>query len=184
MSEAYPVFLAGQRITAALLSSAQPQVIRKTADTSRTSTTTTTADPHLQISLLSNAVYVWSGWVKYDTDAAADLVLDFTLPGDALGEWLGFGAGNPVTGASATPTLRVDTQGVSGYMIRTETNDVAQSRSFGGLGVGITMGVMMNGIVRMGPTAGTLSLDWAQSASSATATTLYTDSWMLFQRIA
>lgn len=184
MPEAYPTFVAGQKITAALLRSAQPQVVRKTADTARSATTTTTPDPHLQIDVIANAVYVWDGWVKYDADAAGDLVLDFTTPAGALGEWLGFAAGNPVTGASATPTLRVDTAGVSGYLIRTETNDVAQSRSFGALGVGTTMGVQLSGTLRVAAAAGTFSLDWAQGASSATATTLYTDSWLRFQRIA
>lgn len=184
MAEAYPTFLAGQKITASLLRSAQPIVVRKTADTPRTATTTTTADPHLQFDAVANAVYIWDGWVKYDADTVGDLVLDFTTPAGALGEWLGFGTGNPPTGASATPTLRVDTQGVSGYMLRTETNDVAQSRSFGALGVGITLGVQMYGTLRMASTAGTFTLDWAQGASSATATTLYTDSWLRFQRIA
>jgi hypothetical protein len=182
--EAYPTFVAGQKITAALLRSAQPQVVRKTADTSRSATTTTTPDPHLQFDVVAGAVYVWDGWVKYDADTAGDLNLDFTVPTGALGEWVGMGAGNPVTGASATPTLRIDTAGVSGYLIRTETNDVAQSRSFGALGVAATLTVDLKGTLRMGATGGTFSLDWAQGASSATATTLYTDSWLRFQRIA
>ena len=119
MAEAYPTLLAGQRITASLLSSMQPQTARKTADTSVTASTTVAPDKHIQFEVLANAVYIWWGWIKYSADTAGDLNLDFTTPSGALGEWVGFGAGNPVTGASATPTLRIDTQGVSGYMIRT-----------------------------------------------------------------
>lgn len=184
MAESYPTFLAGQRITAGLLSSAQSLVVRKTADTARSATTTTTADPHLQLTVEANAVYVWDGWIKYDADAAGDLNLDFTAPSGALGEWVGLGAGNPVTGASATPTLRIDTAGASGYLIRTETTDVAAARSFGGLGAGTTLTVQLNGTLRVSTTAGTFSLDWAQAASVATATTLFTDSWFRFQRVA
>ena len=184
MAESYPTFAGGQRITGALLRSGQPLTVRKTADTPRSATTTTTADPHLQFDVVAGAVYTWWGWIKYDGDTAGDLVLDFTTPAGALGEWYGFGAGNPVTGASATPTLRVDTAGVSGYMIRTETNDVAQSRSFGALGVGATLAVSIGGVLRMGATGGTWTLDWAQGASSATATTLYTDSFITMIRTA
>ncbi|MGY5048310.1 hypothetical protein ACWDE0_22160 [Streptomyces sp. 900105755] len=184
MAESYPSFAGGQRITGALLRSGQPRTARKTADTSRSASTTTTPDPHLQFDVEANAVYTWSGWIKYDADVLGDLILDFTAPAGALGEWYNLGAGNPVTGASSTPTLRVDTQGVSGYMIRTETNDVAQSRSFGALGVGITMAVSIGGVLRMGATAGTWTLDWAQGASSATATTLYTDSYITMIRTA
>lgn len=184
MAESYPTFAGGQRITASLLRSMQPMTARKTSDTSRSATTTTTPDPHLQFDVVAGAVYVWSGWIKYDSDTTGDLVIDFTAPVNALGEWFNLGTGNPPTGASATPTLRVDTQGVSGYMIRTETNDVAQSRSFGGLGVGATLGVSIGGVLRMGSTAGTWTLDWAQGASSATATTLYTDSFITMTRTA
>lgn len=184
MVEYYPQPLAGQRLRASLLVDMLPKTARKTADTSRSATTTTTADPHLTFTVDANAVYTWYGWVKYDAPIAGDLNLDFSAPSGALGEWVGLGAGNPVTGASATPTLRIDIQGGSGYFIRTETTDVTSARSFGGLGTGITLGVSLNGTLRVGSTAGTFSLDWAQFASDATATTLYTDSWITMQRIA
>lgn len=183
MAEAYPVPLAGQRLTATLLRSMLPQTVRKTSDTARSATTTTTADPHLQYEVEANAVYIWDGWLKFDGDAAADINFDFTTPAGALGEWTGFAAGNPVTGASATPTLRIDTAGVSGYLIRTESNDVAAARSFGTLGVGQLLSAQLNGTLRVGASAGTFSFDWAQGTSSATATTVYTDSWIRFQRI-
>ncbi|MFF7837541.1 hypothetical protein ACFZC6_01705 [Streptomyces ossamyceticus] len=173
MAEAYPTPLAGQRITATLLRSMQPQVIRKTADTSRSATTTTTADPHLTIEVEANAVYIWDGWVKYFADPAADLTIDFTVPTNALGEWNGFAAGSGTSGVGVT----------TGYSIRTEANDVSQSRNFYG-STDLTHGVKLDGILRVASTGGTFSLDWAQGSSSATATILYTDSWLRFQRIA
>lgn len=184
MAESYPTPLAGQKLTAGLLRSMLPQVIRKTADTSRSATTTNTADPHLQFAAEANAVYAWHGWIKYDGATAGDLVITFNAPTGSLGEWAGHGVGILVIGSTSTPTLETDTVRSNGYMIRTETNDVTQFRTYGCLGVGTPLALYINGMLRVGSTAGTWSLDWSQGTSNATATTLYTDSWISLQRIA
>lgn len=183
MAESYPTFRAGMTVTGALLASMQAQVTRKTADTAKTSDATTAADPHLQFSVEANGVYIWNALIIYDGHIDGDLNIDFTAPTGSAGEWGGMGAGRPVTGASATPTLRIDTAGVSGYMVRTETSDVTSARSYGCLGAGTTLSLILSGTLRVGSTAGTFSLDWAQQASHATATTLFTDSYMWLQRI-
>lgn len=188
MAEAYPTPLAGQRITAGLLRSMQAQTARKTSDTSRSATTTATADPHLQFEVEANAVYAWWGWLKYDAPAAGDINVDFSVPSGALGEWSAIGVGiGRVVGATdaATPVVQADTQASTGYMVRVETTDVAAARAFGGLGTaGTPLSVDLKGTLRMGSTAGTFSLDWAQRVSDATATTVYTDSWITMLRIA
>jgi hypothetical protein len=186
MAEAYPIPLAGQRLTAGQLRSMLPQVARKTSDTQRAATTTTVADPHLQFTVEANAVYIVDGWIKYDGPAAADLNLDWSTPAGALGEWAGWGAGHsPVITFSAAGAVQTDTQGGRGYPIRTETNDVASARSFGCLGTGLTpLTVLVAGTLRVGSTAGTYSCDWAQLTSDASPVTLYTDSWLRLQRIA
>lgn len=175
MAEFYPQWLAGQDITADLLNAGLPKVIRKTSDTSKTSTTTVSADPELQITLDANAVYIWDGWLKYAADPTADLVVDFTAPSGALGEWAGLGAGSGTAGATT-----------AGYSIRTESNDIMQSRTYYGTTVADNQpnSVFLRGIIRMSSTAGTWSLDWGPAASVATATTVYTDSWIRLQRIA
>jgi len=183
--EAYPTIAAGQRLTASLLRSMQTQTVRKTADTSRSATTTLTADPHLVITLEANAVYTMDGWIKYDGPTAGDLTISFTAPSGCLGEYTSWGAGNGVVGATSTPTLQQDVQDVRGYLIRTETNDIQASRGFGCLGTGITpLTLRLNGTIRNSSTPGTYSFNWAQTTSNATATTLYTDSWVRLQRIA
>lgn len=185
MPESYPGPLAGQRITASLLRSMLPQTLRKTSDTSRSATTTVTADPHLQLEVEANAVYIWEGWIKYGGGTTGDLNLDFSAPSGSLGEWAGIGGGSSaVTGASAAPALVTDTVTSRGYMVRLETSDVAQARSFGTLGVSDALHIALHGTLRVGSTPGTWSLDWAQNTSDATATTLYTDSWVRFQRVA
>jgi hypothetical protein len=186
VAEAYPTFLAGQKITAALLRSAQPVVARKTADTPRAATTTTTPDPHLQFDVVANAVYQMEGWIKYDGPAAADLNLDWSAPAGSLGEWFGYGTGHsPVITFSTSGTAQLDTQGGRGYPIRTETNDITAARSFGCLGTGITpLTLTVGGILRVGSVSGTYSCDWAQLVSDAGNLTLYTDSYLKLTRIA
>lgn len=172
MAESYPTFLAGQRITAALLTSAQPLVARKTADTSRASTTTFAADPHLTFSVEANAVYIWHGWIKYFADPVPDLQVNFTAPTGSLGEWHQIAAGS---GATTTNT--------TGQSVRLESNDIVSGRNWYGVS-DWDLGAVIHGTLRVGPTAGTFALQWAQTSSSATATILYTDSWISMQRIA
>jgi len=186
MSEAYPTFLAGQRITASLLSSGQPMVARKTADTSRAAVTAATADPHLQFQILANAVYIMDGWLKFDGPAAADINLDWSGPSGILGEWVAYAGGHsPMITFSNTGVAQLDTQGARGYPMRTETNDITSARSYGTLGTGLTpLTMSIYGTIRNGSTAGTYSMDWAQLISDAGNTTIYTDSWLRLQRIA
>jgi hypothetical protein len=178
VAEAYPTPLAGQRLTASLLRSMQVQCLRKTSDTSRSATTTQAADPHIQMDVVAGGVYTLWGWLKYDALAAADFVMGFSYPTGTLGEWTGFGGGTTVTSATNAGGTQQDAVSTWGYNVRLETTDVINTRTYGGLGVGNTLTVQVNGTFRIASTAGTLALTWAQSVSSATATTLYTDSWL------
>lgn len=185
MVEYYPQPLAGQRLRASTLRDMLPKTSRKTADTSRSATTTATADPHLTFEVEANAVYVWEGFLKYDAATGGDLLVDFSVPTGALGEWGAHGPGIVVIGADDSPLgLQTDTVQSTGYMLRVEVNDVTQSRTYGGLGTGTGITVFIAGTLRVGSTSGTFSLDWAQGTSNATATTLFTDSWLKMQRIA
>lgn len=185
MAESYPTFLAGQRITAALLSSGQPKIARKTSDTARAATATPAADPHLQFEVEASAVYIMDGWLKYDGPTAADLLLDFSAPTGTLGEWLGWGVGHsPVVSFSAVPAIVSDSAQSRGYPIRTESNDITAAKSFGCLGAGTNLTMMLSATIRVGSSSGTYSLDWSQQVSDAAAVTVHTDSWLRLQRIA
>ncbi|MEV0115883.1 hypothetical protein AB0H77_21980 [Streptomyces sp. NPDC050844] len=173
MAESYPTIRAGQRITGGLLASMLPQTARKTTDTSRASTATPVADEHLLFTVEANAAYIWDGWLKYFADPAADLQVDFTVPAGSLGEWNGFGAGSGTAGIGVT----------TGYSIRTEANDVSQPRNYYG-STDSTHGLILHGLLRVGSTSGTFSLDWSQGTSNAIATIVHTDSWLRMQRIA
>lgn len=184
MTAQYPTFLAGQILTATLLTSAQPVVALKNSDTSRSSVTTLAADPELTFPVLANAVYVVDGWIKYTGDPAADITLSWTVPTGAIGEWSGWGVGNPIISANGSPgALVADTGSVRGYMIRPESTDFTGSRGYGALSTTDTLAIHLTATLRVGSSDGVFALNWAQSSSSATATIVYTDSWLRLQRI-
>ncbi len=85
------------------------------------------------------------------------------------------------TSGNATQQNAVSTWG---YTVRVEYTDIASPRTFGGLNVGNPESIYLYGTARFGPTGGTWGLTWAQAVSTASATTVYTDSWLKAQRIA
>lgn len=172
MAESYPTIRAGSRATAALLDTMLPKIVRKTTDTSRASTTTFTDDEHLSYAVEANGVYVMDGAIKYFADPTPDIKIQFSTPTGTLGEWSWM-----MPGSTTAAT------GTTGYSIRTETNDVSGSRT--GYGTSDSQHFTpISGIWRVGSTAGSVTLQWAQNTSNATATVLYTDSWLRFVRIA
>lgn len=185
MAEIYPQAAGGQRITGALLRSMLPQFARKTADTSRSATTTPVDDPHLTFEVEALGVYECVGWLKYDSPAAADILFNLTYPTGSEGEWYCWGAGHsPVITFTNTGTAQTDTLSSRGYLVRVEPLDIAAGRSLGGLGAGTVMGAEIRVTLRVGSTGGTFALKWAQQISDATAATLYTDSMLRLTRIA
>jgi hypothetical protein len=172
MAEYYPQPAAGRRARAALLVSMLPKTVRKTADESRAATTTLADDTHLVFAAEANAVYTMWGWVKYFADNTPDIKMQFTVPTGCLGEWAWMMPGAGTLAGS-----------VNGYSIRTESNDVGVVRT--GYGTSNTdQNTPVSGLFRMSSTPGNIALQWAQNVSDAAATILYTDSWLMFQRIA
>ncbi|MFJ6667406.1 hypothetical protein [Streptomyces sp. NPDC091383] len=184
MPEAYPNLVAGQRITASLLRSMQPQVARKTADTSMQATTTLALDPHIQFTAEANSVYVFEGWLAYDSDIAADILVGFTTPSGTKGKWTGYGTGTTVISGTSGNATQQNAVSTWGYTVRVEYTDITATRTFGGLNVGNPESILLQGTCRFGPTGGTWGLSWAQAASTATNTTIFTDSQIKAQRIA
>lgn len=184
MPEAYPTPLAGQRLTASLLRSMLPQVARKTADTARASTTTQVIDPHIQLPVVAGAVYVFNGWIKFDGDPAADIVVGWTFPTGTQGAWYGQGAGTTVISGTAGGGTQQNASSTWGYTVRTEWTDLGNTRTLGNLAAGNALTALLGGTVRVGSTDGTFGMTWCQSVSNATATTVFTDSWISVQRIA
>lgn len=140
----------------------------KPSDTTRTSTATLAADPHLTIPVEANAVYILESFLAYIS----------TTTGDFSVRWQG-PAGN-------FPTMRWNHNGLSAGA--TASTSASQSASYtnaaidlGGTGTNVAARPM--GYVVVGATAGDFSLMWAQSVAEATNTTLFAGSWLRLTKV-
>lgn len=153
---------------------------RKTTDTSRTSTTTLANDPQLTFSVAANSTYLIDGFIKYS--GPGDVQLAWALPSGALGEWSGFGNGTSVVSGTAGGGTQQDASTSWGYTMRTESTDISLGRTYGGITT-TPFAVHIRGTLRVGATAGTFALQWAQGGSNATASVVYTDSHLRLQKV-
>ncbi|MFI5687910.1 hypothetical protein [Streptomyces sp. NPDC051636] len=146
---------------------------RKTADTTRTSTTTMSDDPHLTVNVAASATYTVYAYLVYQAGTTGDINVAFTQPTGAAGSWQGTGLGRGVTASIGT----------DGFTVRMNTNDIGttQPRSYGGDTTNQAIQIM--GIVRTS-SSGAFTVQWSQAASDATGTILRTDSWMQLVRVA
>lgn len=167
--ERYPDFLAGMLLTADRLTSSQPMLVYKTADTSRTSTVNS-ADPHLTLSVEANAVYTVHGLLILDaTDEGTDVNLDWNAPTGSTGYWQGIGQ----------PTTANSTDGI----VRTVCTSITGARNFGvdNGGSGAPLGIAISALLVTDSTSGTYELSWAANAASGTVT-LLANSHLVLQR--
>lgn len=142
----------------------------KPGNTSRASTTTISADPHLTFAVVPGT-YRIDAVLFYDADSAADLKLGWTAPSGTTGAWWPGGSDSSNTTQAATARWGALTD------IGTNTLPVA------GIGSGTVVTCRPVGTAVV-TTAGTLALAWAQNASSATATTVRANSWLTLRRTA
>ena len=135
-----------------------------TTDETRTSTTTLTSSSYITASLAINAVYKMHLWWPFTGPTANAFKWGWTYP----------------TGMTMRYGGVYYTGGFFGrHYIQTDTNLVATTE-----GTSISGIIHFAGMVFMSSTAGSLTLQWAQSASSATAVTLFKGAFMHLERVA
>lgn len=142
-----------------------PLYLYKTASTSRASTTTLTADPHLIVPMAANAMYDLLGMLDYEADATGDMKFQFTLPAAATMNyaWTGY-----------TPADSISVNG---------SNTASTVNQIGGGGAGVGRSVLLLGNIVTSSTAGNLGVNWAQNASVATATIFHQYSYLKLVRV-
>lgn len=143
----------------------------KTGNTSRSSTTTATADPHLTFTVEANTVYTLSGFLVYDALDTADLKFGFTAPSGTTGSWWPGAADSSMNALAFAARWGALTDVTSSTM------------AVGAQGAGTILAAEPRGLVITSGTPGTFSLVWAQNASSGTATILRTHSWLRLDRM-
>ncbi|WP_051797719.1 hypothetical protein [Streptomyces sp. NRRL S-337] len=170
----YPVLLAGQRITAALLASMLPLEQWKTANTDRAATTTFADDPDLTVSLEANATYRVEMYLHYAALDAARFKTMWNVPVNWTGlrSAIGPDQGQILSSTSSGGTGRWGVHNLS-TACTYGTRDHATNQC-----VAIEEGVVTT------IAAGTLALQWAQATSNATATRLGSGSYMRVKRLA
>lgn len=138
------------------------RTVYKTADTSRTTTTTQTADPHLQLSCVSGRLYLAEAILNISADPGVDAAVSIGGPSGTTGSAFYF-----------TPTLAVTTMNDTLMALGTAAISLPGTPGTFGVGCVGTQGGLTH--VRWVLTAGgtgTLSVNWAQNVSSALATTV------------
>lgn len=165
---AYPTILAGQKVTASLLTSMEMVTVVKAANQAVTSSTTLVNDNELFLSVAASAVYQLDGWIPYDgAFSAGDFKTDWSVPTGATMLWSPNG---PSTGGSALYTSNTVAAGTTVSIGTYGTGGAYTSASVRGRLVTST-------------TAGTLQFKWAQNSSNATATTVYAGAWIRLLRV-
>ncbi len=154
------------------LESRKSLFVRKTGDTSRSSTTTLADDPELTLTVAANATYL--------VDVGLWYVSTSQTAGDFRGQLFA-----PAGAAMQAAIHSLSTTAAAG------TDDVCGSitLSFGwSVGVNSTAEpwnpLMAKGVLVVGSTAGAFKLQWAQNFSHATATTLKANSYLALRRVA
>jgi hypothetical protein len=176
MATNYPNWAAGDPITASMLNYTQGDVIVKTVATSRASTTTVTDDPDLTATLDANATYLVE-MIVHAVSAATGTPLiktQWTVPSGATGNRTSFGPGSSATETDSN-NISVHA-GVHGFTTaltygRRSTSDSNQ------------IAIIETAIVTT-TSSGTLALQWAQAASSSTASQVSAGSCMRVKRVA
>jgi hypothetical protein len=128
----------------------------KSADTTRASTTTYSADPHLQASVAASTVYDGEVVGAYQAAATPQIKFQFSFP-----------AGATVEAVTWHYDPGTDEWGIAGggISMSSPANIVV-----GLTGTGGNVPFRLNFSLHMGATAGTFSVDWTQATSNATGT--------------
>ncbi|MCW2873342.1 hypothetical protein [Actinacidiphila oryziradicis] len=145
---------------------------RKASSQAVTSSTTMANDNDLFLSVAANATYHVTGIFIFNgaSASAGNFKTGWSAPAGAALDW--FMSGQPV-GATAG----------SGSVV-TNSKQIADLSSLGTIGTGTNLTGILTGLLVTSGTSGTLQFQWAQSATSTTATTLLAGTFVIMRRVA
>jgi hypothetical protein len=173
MANNYPDWAAGDPITASMLNYTQGDVIVKSVDTSRASTTTFADDPDLTTTLDASAVYFVEMWLHVVSPITEGIKLSWTVPTGATGNRsvIGIGSSQSVSNADGV-TSRLGVHNFSTVVVYGDrNNDTFQTK-------------VVETSVLTTTSSGTLALAWAQNASGSTPAVVSAGSCMRVKRVA
>lgn len=168
---AYPDILAGEDITAGLLTSMLPVIVPKAATEPLTASTTMQNDDELFASVAASATYAVQLHLFHDADTTGDIKIGWSGPAGATMNWGAVVAHVNETSSGTVTAVSMQTRIIS------ETQDIGGGSSTGTYSV-------VHGTLITSATAGTLNFQWAQRVSSATATNVRAGSMLILHRSA
>jgi hypothetical protein len=143
---------------------------RKTADETVTNSTTVQDDDQLTAAVAASSTYLVEAFLIYDGDTTGDFRLTFAGPTGATMDW--------------TPNGLATSQATGVGSMKLGRLPIANEDTLGASGSGVKAVAMPRGILTTSSTAGNLTLRWAQATASATATTVFANSWLRLTKIA
>lgn len=141
----------------------------KTTDLSVTSNATLASDTQLQVPVAANATYLAEAFLDYSSATAADAQFSLSVPASATWKVAPFGL---LAAVAATSGSLETAPATSGGIV------------LGANAVGVHVSARPVGWVKTAGTAGNVTVQWAQSVSTASVTVLYTGSWIRLTRVA
>lgn len=143
----------------------------KASGTSRSSTTTPSLDPDLQVSVAANAVYEVRASIGYQSNNSNEAIkFDFALPSGSMGYTV------------SMPT--VDSGGFGSQDISTTINGNAGTPGAATTDSATDYGLQFMGTLQTGGTPGTFGFKWSQNSSSGTGLNVRANSYLTLTRIA
>lgn len=167
---AFKVFSVNETLTSADVNEyfAQQIIAIKTADESVTSSTTVQDDNHLSMTLNANSNYWLDGILIIDGAVGGDFKLQFVVPSGTI-RYLSDAGDSAITAT----LMEVDRNWKAGSL----------TTIMGTVASGTSTIVPVMGIIRTAASGGTFKLQWAQGTSSATATRVFTNSFLRVTRM-
>lgn len=138
----------------------QDRTVRKTADETVNNSNTLQDDNELLFAVGANEIWAFQMFIRYDSSAAADLNIGWSVPSGTTLRWKGSG----LTGTS--------------------TMSESDEDAIGTMGVGTEEASSYDGVVVVGATAGSVTLRWTQFTATVADTTMRVNSYIIIHRLA
>lgn len=161
-----PLFNTNDDLRAPALNAAVGVLAYKDIDQSIASSIVLQADESIVWDVVAHALYILKATIVYNSQDVPDIVLGWTIPGDAAMAWSasGFGTGSVYQNfGNADPT--------------------AGATSFGGSGAGAARAARAIGSIATGDEDGEVRLQWGQNISDAATTSILAGSFGVLRRI-